>query len=51
MFQCESIKSVFYKEYFKTIKRKDKTLILWKVVKDSDVSIYFVDGLQLKIKL
>ena len=46
MFQCESIKSVFYK----TIKRKDKTLSLWKLEKDSDVSIYFVDGLQLKIK-
>ena len=47
MFQCESLKSVFYKEYFKPIKRKDKTLSLWKLEKDTDVSIYFVDGLQL----
>ena len=41
----------FIKEYFKTIKRKDKTLSLRKLEKDTDVSIYFVDGLQLKIKL
>ena len=41
----------FIKEYFNTIKRKEKTLSLWKLEKDIDVSIYFVNGLQLKIKL